>query len=138
MRTIYLAHDQQESPEARKHFLELSGYVVRLCKDAPELLAAIQECEPSLALIDALLEGKNGFETSREIVERFPERGFPIILCSSIYRLRPFREEAQKSGAQDYFVLPLPPDEFLRRVNQAIAYFVPPEAQPAKPGAMRA
>jgi len=129
MRTIYFAHDQQESPEARKHFLELSGYVVKLCKHQRELMAALKESPPSLALIDVLLEGKNGFETAQEISQRFPERTFPIVLCSSIYRLRPFREEAQKSGAQDYFVLPLPPDEFLRRVNLAIAYFVPPETQ---------
>src|SRR5262245_47529020 len=135
MRTIYFAHDHQQNPEVRKHFLELSGFVVRLCKHYRELMAALKEAPPSLVLMDVLLEGRNGFEAAQEISQRFPERGFPIILCSSIYRLRPFREEAQRSGAQDYFLLPLAPDEFLRRVSLAIAYFVPPEA---KPGQMRA
>ena len=38
-----------------------------------------------------------------------------------------FREEALRCGAQDYLLQPMAPDEFLRRANQAIAYFVPPE-----------
>ncbi len=129
MRTIFFAHDQQESPEMRKHFLELAGYVVKLLKNQRELIAAFKEGQPDLVLIDALLEGRNGFEAALELTQRFPERNFPIVLCSHIYRARPFREEALRAGAQDYLLLPIAPDEFLRRVNQAIAYFVPPEGQ---------
>jgi CheY-like chemotaxis protein len=130
VRTIYFAHDMQESPEARKHFLELAGYVVRLFPSYTALEAALrQEPPPSLVLIDVLLEEKHGFDAAREISAFLPERGFPIVLCSHVYRPRPFREEALKSGAQDYLLLPMAPDEFLRRVNQAIGYFVPPEAK---------
>jgi len=129
IRTIYFAHDQQESPEARKHVLELSGYVVQLYPDYRTLMAALKAAAPSLVMIDALLEGKNGFETTSEISQRHSEREYPIILSSGIYRTRPFREEALKCGAQDYLLLPVAPDEFLRRINQAIAYFVPPEAR---------
>jgi CheY-like chemotaxis protein len=129
MRTIFFAHDQQESPEPRKHFIELSGYVVQLFPSWTELEAALRKGPtPSLVLIDVLLEGKNGFEAARVISELLPQRDFPIVLCSQIYRPRPFREEALKSGAQDYLLLPMAPDEFLRRVNQAIGYFVPPDS----------
>ncbi|MSR63318.1 MAG: response regulator [Planctomycetes bacterium] len=129
MRTIFFAHDQQESPEPRKHFLELAGYVVRLFSTFGALESALViGPAPDLLLIDSLLEGKNGFETAREISQRHPERTFPLVLCSQIYRTRPFREEALSCGAQDYLLLPMPPDEFLRRVNQAIGYFVPPKA----------
>jgi CheY-like chemotaxis protein len=129
MRTIFFAHDQQENPEVRKHFLELAGYVVKQVKSQRELVAAFKDGQPDLVLIDALLEGKNGFETALELHQRFQERNFPIVICSQIYRTRPFREEALRSGAQDYLLLPMPPDEFLRRVNQAIAYFVAPPAR---------
>jgi len=128
MRTIFFAHDQQESPEARKHFLELSGYVVRLLNNHAQLMAALKGGPVDMVLIDALLEGKNGFAAAEEISQRFPERAYPVVLCSHIYRLRAFREEALRCGAQDYLLLPMPPDEFLRRVNQAIAYFVRPES----------
>lgn len=131
IRTIYFAHDFQESPEPRKHLLELSGYVVRLLGSHRELMDALEERAPSLLLIDTLLEGKNGFATAEEVTERYPERTFPILLCTTVYRSRPFREEALRCGAQDYFLLPVSPDELLRRVNQAIAYFVPPDARTA-------
>ena len=127
MRTIYFAHDQQEDPESRKHLLELSGYVVKLFPSFAALEAALQQAElPCLVLIDTLLEGKNGFDASRTLTKGMPERTFPIVLCTQIYRSRPFREEALKCGAQDYLLMPMASDEFLRRTNQAIAYFVPP------------
>jgi two-component system sensor histidine kinase/response regulator len=132
MRTIFFAHDRQESPEARKHFLELSGYVVQLFASWTALEAALRQGPPpSMVLVDVLLEGMNGFEVARAISEVVPKRDFPIVLCTAIYRTRPFREEALKSGAQDYLLLPMAPDEFLRRVNQAIGYFVPPESAKA-------
>ncbi|MEQ1895175.1 MAG: response regulator [Planctomycetota bacterium] len=128
MRTIFFAHDQQENPEHRKHVLELSGYVVRLFSNHAALLeAVVQGPAPDLVLIDTLLEGKHGFDSVQDLSRNFPKRTWPILLASQIYRLRAFREEALKSGAQDYLLLPLAPDEFLRRVNQAIAYFVPPQ-----------
>ena len=132
MRRILLAHDQQENPEARKHFLELAGYSVQLCASHAELESALRVSPtPSLVLIDVLLEGKNGFEAAQAISLQLPERSFPIVLCSHVYRPRPFRDEALKSGAQDYLLLPMASDEFLRRVNQAIGYFVPPGPQKA-------
>ena len=132
MRTIVFAHDQQESPEPRKHFLELAGYVVQLCATQAAMEAALRQGPPPrLVLIDTLLEGRNGFEATQEISQRMPERSFPIVLCSQIYRPRPFREEALRCGAQDYLLLPMAPHEFLRRVNQAIGSFVPPDAQKA-------
>ena len=129
MRTIYLAHDQQENPEVRKQSLELAGYSVKLLKSYRELVAALKAEPPDLLLMDILLEGKNGFEAAQEITERTKERNFPIVLCERIYSQRSFREEAQRCGAQDYLHLPMAPEQFLRRVNQAIGYFVPPVAQ---------
>lgn len=127
MRTIFFAHDRQENPEVRKHLLELAGYAVQLFPNWSTLERALVEGpEPSLLLIDVLLEEKHGFEAAKLVSQRLPERGFPIVLCSNVYRPRPFRDEALKCGAQDYLLVPMAPDEFLRRVNQAIGYFVPP------------
>lgn len=132
MRTIFFAHDRQENPEARKHLLELAGYEVKLLASWSLLQKALaEEPAPSLVLVDVLLEEKHGFEVARQVCQRYPERSFPLVLCSNIYRPRPFRDEALKAGAQDYLLLPMAPDEFLRRVNQAIGYFVPPGAQNA-------
>src|SRR5262245_9419451 len=130
-RTILLAHDQQESPEARKHFLELAGFTVELVKDHAELMARLAGEPPALAVIDILLEGKTGFDVTREIRERPKLRAFPIVLCSQVYRLRSFRDEALRCGAQEYLLLPLPPDEFVRRIQHVLATFERPASESA-------
>jgi len=130
-RTILLAHDQQESPEARKHFLELAGFTVELVKDHAELTARLAGEPPALAVIDVLIEGKTGFDATREIRERTKARPFPIVLCSHVYRLRAFRDEALRCGAQEYLLLPLAPDEFVRRVQHVLATFERPASEGA-------
>ncbi len=130
-RTILFAHDQQENPEARKHFLELAGFEVRLAKNHAELLAALAGAPPALALIDVLLEGKTGFDAAREVRELTRANPFPIVLCSHVYRLRAFRDEALRCGAQDYLLLPLPNEEFVRRIQKVLATFVRPASSGA-------
>ncbi len=132
MRTIYFGHDQQEPPDERKNYLESSGYIVELFRNSSDLINAFRDGRPDLVLLDVLIEGKNGFEAALELNSLYPERSFPIVICSHIYRSRAFREEALRCGASDYLLLPLSFDELLRRVGQAIAYFVAPTAS-AKP-----
>lgn len=121
LKTIYFAHDFQESPEPRKLGLESGGYRVRLFPSPRELYPAIQDEPPSAVLLDVLLENQNGFEVVRELRQRFPRGSFPILLMSRIYRGRQFREEALRLGATDYLVAPLEDGELLERMNRAFA-----------------
>ena len=43
MQQIFLVHDQQESPTARKTNLELAGFEVVLMKSGEEALKALKE-----------------------------------------------------------------------------------------------
>jgi len=122
---IYFVHDYQEVEDNRFNWLETAGYEVQMFKGSIELGIALRDEEPDLLLLDVLLEGKNGFETAREVSLKHPEREFPIVLCSRIYRGRQFSTEAQRSGVQAFILLPKPETEFVRRIKQAIAHFVP-------------
>ncbi len=127
MKTILFVHDQQESPVPRQQGLERGGFSVVLLKSSQELMNALREQTPNLVLMDVLIEGKNGFEAALDVSQVHQERTFPLILCSAIYRTRQFREEARRCGAQDFILLPIDQEELLRRVNQTIAHFVPPD-----------
>ena len=120
MKKIYFVHDQQESPAARQNFLEMAGYDVLLMGTERELLMALKEEQPALLLLDVLVEGRNGFELVEEINASYPERDFPMILCTRIYRTRQFREAALRAGASDYILQPVQLDDFLRRVNKVL------------------
>ncbi|MSR61648.1 MAG: response regulator [Planctomycetes bacterium] len=121
--TILFAHDQQECPEARQRGLEQAGFAVHLIKSHAELMSALTGEAPALVLIDSLLEGKTGFESAREVRARDAGRTFPIVLCTHVYRLEAFRKEALRCGAQELLLLPLPTEEFVRRIQLMLAGF---------------
>ena len=122
---IYFAHGQQEADDDRLAWLEGAGYEVTVLKGSLDLGVALRSEEPDLLLLDVLIDGKNGFETAREVNLKFPERDFPIVLCSRIYRGRQFSAEAQRSGVQTFILLPKPEKEFIRRIQQTLAHFSP-------------
>lgn len=125
IKTIFLAHDQQESPEARRSYLEHAGYRVRTFSNYQALMAAFLDDMPACVIIDALLEGKNGFETVEEIHRSYSRRPFPVMLCSRLYRGRAFREEARRCGASAFVPTPISLEELLHHVHQAIQNYQP-------------
>lgn len=116
MKKVYFAHDRQESPEERKSYLELTGYVVTLFSNSADLLEACKEEDPDLVILDTLLPGKNGFDTARE-VRLVVAASVPLVLCSRIYKTEVFREEAVKVGCDGYLHLPVQMGEFLACVQ---------------------
>ena len=114
-----MIHDQEEDPAARQNFLEMAGYQVRLMQSGRELSLALRELTPDLVLIDVLINGRNGFEVTRELFQSHGRR-FPIVLCSRVYQGHVFQVEARKVGAQDYLTLPMNLDDFVGRVNAVL------------------
>lgn len=120
IKTVFLVHDQQESPAARQNLLEMAGYRVVPMKSVRDLFVFLKEETPHVVLMDVLIEGQNGFEATREVNAKLPERAFPILITSRIYRARQFRDEALRCGAHDYLLLPTKPDVYLGRIARAI------------------
>jgi len=117
MQTIFLVHDSQESPATRKANLEMAGFEVALMRSGEEALKALSAKKPALILMDVLLDGKNGFEVCRAVRERFGPGEVPIILCSSIYRSRIYRDEANAAGAQRYLLQPMKIEDLVSNVS---------------------
>lgn len=118
MQTIYLVHDNQESPATRKANLEMAGFEVVLMKSGEEVMKALGKAKPALVLMDVLLDGKNGFEVCRAVRERATPGEVPVILCSSIYRSRIYRDEANAAGAQRYLLQPMKIEELIAHVTE--------------------
>ena len=100
MKTILYVHDQQIGSTAVASYLEMAGYRVEFVSTGEQCLQFLSKELPSLVLMDILIEGKNGFEVCRMIRKKVPSDQLPIILASSIYRSRLYREEALQAGAQ--------------------------------------
>jgi two-component system, chemotaxis family, response regulator PixH len=120
MKEIFFVHDQQDLPFHRAHFLESAGYKVSLMQSGQECLQRLELLQPNLILMDILIEGRNGFDTCRRIRRTFPAQTLPIILCSDVYRSRPFRDEAHNAGAQAFLLTPINLGELLELVNRLV------------------
>jgi CheY-like chemotaxis protein len=107
----------------RRHFLEASGYKVTALSSGAECSSLLEQRKPVLVLIDVLLEGPNGFEVCRTIRNRFSMEELPIILTTTVYHARIYREEAQSAGAQAYVQRPIDPDDLVKIVNDVVAAY---------------
>lgn len=123
MEEIFFVHDQQESPHARKHFLETSGYKVTTFASGADCLSLLAERRPALVLLDVLIEGPNGFDVCRTIRNRIPADELPIILSTGVYEARIYRDEALACGAQSFVTRPIDPDDLVKIVNEVLAAY---------------
>ncbi len=130
-KSIFLVHDDQESPAIRQNYLEAACFRVRMLTSGNQLHAALEKETPDLVILDVLLEGKNGFEVCQDVHLKHRHRTFPILICTHIYRARQFRDEALRMGATDYLLLPMGFEDFLGRVSEALRDFRPESAQAA-------
>jgi CheY-like chemotaxis protein len=116
MKRIFLVHDQQESPHLRAQDLEAAGYQVHLMKSGVQCIERLASGLPNLLIMDILLEGKHGFDVCRQIRRQYTPQELPILLCSDVYRSRPFREEANNAGAQAFLLTPITARDLLDAV----------------------
>lgn len=107
----------------RKHFLETSGYKVTALSSGAQCLSLLESRTPALVLMDILLEGPNGFEVCRTIRNRFSAEELPILLGSTLYHSRLYRDEASAAGAQGYVLRPIEPDDLVRLVNEVVSTY---------------
>ncbi|MCE9594084.1 MAG: response regulator [Planctomycetes bacterium] len=120
MKTILYVHDQQESPTPVASYLEMAGYQVEFAISGEQCIQRLAKGLPNVVLIDVLIEGRNGFEVCRILRKQFTAEQLPIILCSSIYRSRVYREEAMQAGAQLYVLKPFQFDALLQMVHELL------------------
>jgi two-component system sensor histidine kinase ChiS len=116
MSQIFLVHDQQASPAARRSALERAGWRVRTTRDGLECLAWLRHEKPELVVLDVLLEGKNGFDLCRMIRDRYTAQELPVVMGCHVYQDREHEAEARAAGAQHYLMLPAALDELVQVV----------------------
>ncbi len=117
MKRILFVHDQQEDPKIRAAYLENRGYEVELAKTADAAMKALARAMPSVVLLDILLDGENGFQLCRRIREKYRAEDLPVVMCSSIFRSRVYKDAARDVGVQLYLVRPFALDQMVDQIE---------------------
>lgn len=91
--------------------------IVQFCRDGESAIEAYGECQPDIVTIDIIMPGIDGLETSKAILEKWPEAR---IIVSSSLAYDDTIEEAQKLGAKGFICKPLKREETIEALNKAL------------------
>ncbi|PIR49241.1 response regulator [Candidatus Peregrinibacteria bacterium CG10_big_fil_rev_8_21_14_0_10_55_24] len=98
---ILIAEDDPVLREVYTKKFSLSGFSIRTVKDGQEAIAAIEQKQPDILILDLNMPVVDGFG----VLEKFPKekRTFPVIILTNFGNEKN-RERGDALGADDYFV----------------------------------
>lgn len=116
---ILVVDDEKEIAQLVELYLVNDGFSVVTAYNGTDALKAVEEQEPSLAVLDVMLPDMTGFELCRRLREQYL---FPIIMLTAKV------EAADKitgltMGADDYITKPFNPLELSARVKSQLRRF---------------
>lgn len=117
MDTILVCDDDKEIADAIAIYLEKEGYTVEKAYDGRQALQCLKTVSDiKLAIMDVMMPGLDGIETTRKIRE---ENNIPIIMLSAKSEDND-KITGLRVGADDYVTKPFNPMELLARVESQL------------------
>ncbi len=116
---ILVVDDSSTSRFLLTRMLDHRGHSTKTASDGEEAIAAVQENQFDVVLMDILMPGMDGFEATRLI--RSMNDGaanHPLIIGVSAFVDESYRERGHAAGMDDFLSKPLRPDDLLAVVEQ--------------------
>jgi len=112
--TVLLIDYEPASIEQMKAPLLAAGYNVEVVMDGVAGLKAFAELKPDLVLIEAMIPKKHGFEVCQEIKNTTDGKRTPVVIATSIYKGRKYRNQAlQNYGCDEYLEKPVASEKLM-------------------------
>ncbi|MFQ5669306.1 MAG: PleD family two-component system response regulator [Acidobacteriota bacterium] len=119
---ILIVHYDPRALEHLRKLLEENGFQVSAARDGASALATFLEDVPDLVLLEAMLPKVHGFEVCSDLKKTSLGRKTPVLVMSTIYKGRKYRNEAiHTHGADEYIEMPLDDSKFLAVLKRFIS-----------------
>jgi two-component system cell cycle response regulator len=116
---VLVADDNKDSAETLAILLRAWGFEPVVVHDGPAALARLRSNDaPTLALLDWIMPGMNGIDLCREI-RRETTRPYAYLILVTGRGSREQMLDGMNSGADDYLLKPIEPNELHARLNAA-------------------
>jgi putative two-component system response regulator len=92
------------------------GLKTRSVNNGVALLEAVTEWTPDIILLDAMMPGKGGFETTEELKANPAFKRIPVIMLTGL-RSREDRLKGIRAGVDDFLTKPIDAEELTLRVQ---------------------
>lgn len=113
---ILVVEDSPESLGMLHETLEQSGYTVLLAPNGEKALEIVSHISPDAILMDALLPGMNGFETTRRLKKLSNVRTTPVLFMTGLDDTEHI-VEGLEAGGVDYIIKPVNATEMVARLK---------------------
>ena len=118
-KSILVIEDEALIRRTLSEDLSYEGYSVDIASNGEEGVKKFSKNNHYLVIVDLIMEGMSGIQTIKEIKKIRSDT--PIIILTG-YGSRDSAIDALRLGVIDYFLKPYPRKQFLRKVNQYLAY----------------
>jgi len=120
-RHVLIVEDDRVTALVLSQFLEAHGYRTSVASNGSDGVSQFESERPDLALVDALLPRKNGFQACFEMKHSEHGRFTPVVLMSAVYR-NVENAEARAHGvkAEGFLIKPFDLDLLLTRVQELV------------------
>ena len=116
MSYLLVVDDNEDMRLMVREVLTSAGHEVQLAPDGLTALAAIQEREPDLLVLDLIMPGMSGIEVCRALKRNPFTARIPVLMLTARgdidHKLAGF-----EAGADDYLAKPFEPRELLARMQ---------------------
>jgi DNA-binding NarL/FixJ family response regulator len=116
--TVLVVDRDRETRHLVADLVERLGLRTRAADTGEAALAALEDAEPALAVLEVELPGLNGLGVMQALHERFGD--LPVILVSSKHAAAVDRAAGLMLGADDYLVKPLDRTELGARMRRSL------------------
>ncbi len=113
---ILVVEDSPESLGMLHETLEMNGYTVLLAPNGEKALEIVAHIRPDAILMDALLPGMNGFETTRRLKQLSHARTTPVLFMTGLDDTEHI-VEGLEAGGVDYIIKPINATEMVARLK---------------------
>ncbi len=118
--TILVAEDDRQVREALDRILKFEGYGVVTVNDGAAALAAIDEHDPDVVVLDVMMPLVNGIDVCRRLRARGDSR--PVLMLTARAEVSD-RVAGLDAGADDYLPKPFDLEELLARLRALLRRF---------------
>lgn len=120
-RHVLIIEDDRVTALVMSEFLSAHGYRTTVATNGQDGVDQFLAHRPDLALVDAALPKKNGFQACLEIKDSEHGRGTPVMLMSAVYRnLESAGARANNVKAEGFLLKPFDLDVLLECVHELV------------------
>lgn len=117
---ILVVDDLEDNLFLLQTILTEEGFEVDVAKNGKLALAKIEAMPPDIILMDAMMPGMNGYETTRRIRQNKNLPFMPILLITAY--LDANAAQGLELGANDFIRKPIEYDELMARIKSSLRF----------------